>query len=134
VAAAVQGDGALLGRTLGRCRLRIARDCLLVFRERRHLPEVTGAAVGSSLLWDGRFRIEMPADAAPDDRIAAWGEGAAGAARSHGMPFDAAAVLPALWRAEGVLRPPSLEETAGNGLSVRFSPLRPALTNGFPVV
>jgi tRNA(Ile)-lysidine synthase len=50
------------------------------------------------------------------------------------MPFDAAAVLPALWRAGRVLYPPSLEESAGNGLSVRFSPLRPMLTNGFPVV
>jgi tRNA(Ile)-lysidine synthase len=134
VAAAVQGGGALLGRTLGRCRLRVAGGSLLVFRERRHLPEVTGAAPGSSLLWDGRFRIEMPADAAPDDRIAAWDEGAAGAGRTDGMPFDAAAVLPALWRAGRVLYPPSLEESAGNGLSVRFSPLRPTLTNGFPVV
>jgi tRNA(Ile)-lysidine synthase len=131
-------SGALLGRTLdrtlGHCRLRAAADRLLVFRERRSLPEILGPAPGTSLLWDGRFRIETPADAAPDDRIAAWGNAAKGAARPADLPFDAAAVLPALWRNGHVLRPPSLAGTAGDGLFLRFEPLRPLLSIGFPVV
>ncbi|HEY9346094.1 MAG TPA: hypothetical protein VIQ53_12330, partial [Inquilinus sp.] len=117
-----------------RCRLRTAGDRLLVFRERRFLPEIIGPAPGTSLLWDGRFRIETPADAAPDDRIAAWGDAAKGEARSDNLPFDAAAVLPALWRKGHVLRPPSLAGTAEDGLFLRFEPLRPLLSNGFPVV
>lgn len=132
LAGAVQ-DGALLGRTLGHCRFRAAGDRLLVFRERRRLPEVVGPPPGTSLLWDGRFRIETPVDAAPDDRIAAWGDAAAGEGRPDGLPFDAAAVLPALWRDGRVLRPPALE-AAGPGLFLRFEPLRPLLPNGFPVV
>ncbi|WP_225766771.1 tRNA lysidine(34) synthetase TilS [Inquilinus sp. Marseille-Q2685] len=132
LAGAVQG-GALLGRTLGHCRLRAAGDRLLVFRERRRLPEVAGPLPGTSLLWDGRFRIETPADAAPDDRIAAWGDAAAGEGRPEGLPFDAAAVLPALWRNGRVLRRPVMEATE-TGLFLRFEPLRPLLPNGFPVV
>ncbi|MFE0757766.1 tRNA lysidine(34) synthetase TilS [Inquilinus sp. NPDC058860] len=132
LAGAVQ-DGALLGRTLGHCRLRTAGDRLLVFRERRRLPEVVGPPPGTSLLWDGRFRIETPADAAPDDRIAAWGDAAAGEGRPDGLPFDAAAVLPALWRNGRVLRRP-VPDAAGPGLFLRFEPLRPLLPNGFPVV
>ena len=134
---AVQGGallGRTLGRTLGRCRLHAAGDRLLVFRERRFLPEILGPAPGTSLLWDGRFRIETPADAAPDDRIAAWGDAAKGAARPDILPFDAAVVLPALWRNGHVLRRPSLADTAGNGLFLRFEPLRPLFANGFPVV
>ncbi len=130
--------GALLGRTLGltlgRCRLRAAGDRLLAFRERRSLPEIPGPAPGTSLLWDGRFRIEMPADIAPDDRIAAWGDAAAGQGRPADLPFAAAAVLPALWRNGHVLRRPNLADTTGNGLILRFEPLSPLLPNGFPVV
>lgn len=131
-------DGALLGRTpgwtLGRCRLRAAGDRLLVFRERRRLPEILGPSPGRSLLWDGRFRIETPADAAPDDRIAAWGDAATGQGRPADLPFDAAAVLPALWRNGHVWYRPCLADTTGNGLFLRFDPLRPLLPNGFPVV
>ncbi|MGK9233618.1 tRNA lysidine(34) synthetase TilS [Inquilinus limosus] len=131
-------DGALLGRTpgrtLGRCRLRAAGDRLLVFRERRGLPEIADPAPGISLLWDGRFRIEIPADARPGDRIAGWGDAAAGEGRAEGLPFDAAAVLPALWRAGHVLRPPRLGTAAETGLFLRFEPLRPLFPNGFPVV
>ncbi|MBW8727791.1 MAG: tRNA lysidine(34) synthetase TilS [Inquilinus limosus] len=130
--------GALLGRTLGltlgRCRLRATGDRLLVFREHRLLPEILGPAPGTSLLWDGRFRIETPADIAPDDRIAAWGDAAAGQGRSADLPFDAAAVLPALWRNGHVLRRPNLADTSGNGLILRFEPLSTLLPNGFPVV
>lgn len=130
--------GALLGRTpgrtLGHCRLRAAGDRLLVFRERRGLPEVLGPAPGRSLLWDGRFRIETPADSAPDDRIAAWGDAAAGEARPDNLPFDAAAVLPALWRNGHVRCRPNLANAAGTGLFLRFEPLRSLLPNGFPVV
>ncbi|TSD87782.1 tRNA lysidine(34) synthetase TilS [Mycobacterium sp. KBS0706] len=130
--------GALLGRTLdrtlGHCRLRAAADRLLVFRERRFLPEILGPAPGASLLWDGRFHIDIPTDAAPGDRIAAWGDAAKGTARRADLPFDAAAVLPALWRNGHVLRPPSLAGMAGDGLFLRFEPLRPLLSIGFPVV
>lgn len=127
-------DGALLGRTLGHCRLRAAGDRLLVFRERRAVPEILGPTPGTSLLWDGRFRIETPADVTPDDRIAAWGDAAAGQGRPDDLPFDAAAVLPALWRNGHVLRPPSLADMTGNALILRFEPLWPLLPNGFPVV
>ncbi|MGK9171280.1 tRNA lysidine(34) synthetase TilS [Inquilinus limosus] len=131
-------DGAVLGRTpgrtLGHCRLRVAGDRLLVFRERRGLPEIADPPPGTSLLWDGRFRIEIPSDARPGDRIAAWGDAAAGEGRAEGLPFDAAAVLPALWRAGHVLRPPRLGAAAEDGLFLRFEPLRPLFPNGFPVV
>ncbi|KGM35669.1 hypothetical protein P409_03270, partial [Inquilinus limosus MP06] len=127
-------DGALLGRTLGRCRLRIAGDRLLVVRERRHLPEIVGAAPGTSLLWDGRFRIEMPEEAAADDRIAAWGDAATRGARPDTLPFEVAAVLPALWRNGHVRRRPVLAGGDENSLFLRFEPLRPLLPNGFPVV
>ncbi|WP_395677439.1 tRNA lysidine(34) synthetase TilS [Inquilinus sp.] len=130
--------GALLGRTpgrtLGHCRLRAAGDRLLVFRERRGLPEILGPEPSRSLLWDGRFRIETPADIAPDDRIAAWGDAAMGQGRPDDLPFDAAAVLPALWRNDHVLRRPNLGDATGNGLILRFEPLSPLLPNGFPVV
>jgi tRNA(Ile)-lysidine synthase len=133
LAEAAQG-GAVLGRTLGRCRLRTAGDLLLVFRERRGLPEIVGPAPGASLLWDGRFRIEVPAGTASGDRIAAWGDAAAGEGRPAGLPFEAAAVLPALWRGGRLLCPPCIDETAGDGLPARFEPLQPLLPNGFPVV
>ena len=133
LAEALQG-GAVLGRTLGRCRLRAAGDRLLVLRERRGLPEIAGPPPGASLLWDGRFRIEIPPDAGPDDRIAAWGDAAAGKGRRESLPFEAAAVLPALWREDRVRHPPRLGKAAEGGLSVRFEPLRPLLPNGFPVV
>jgi tRNA(Ile)-lysidine synthase len=133
LAEAAQG-GAVLGRTLGRCRLRTAGDRLLVFRERRGLPEIAGPAPGASLLWDGRFRIEVPAEATSGDRIAAWGDAAAGEGRPEGLPFEAAAVLPALWRGGRLLCPPCIGESAGGGLPARFEPLQPLLPNGFPVV
>jgi tRNA(Ile)-lysidine synthase len=132
--AASLGLGALLGRTLGRCRLRLAGDRLLVFRERRHLPVIAGPVPGASVLWDGRFRLEIPADTGPDDRIAAWGDGAKGVGRPDGLPFDAAATLPALWRDGHVLYVPSLVESAGNSLFLRFEPVRTLMPNGFPVV
>ncbi|WP_343714475.1 tRNA lysidine(34) synthetase TilS [Inquilinus sp.] len=127
-------DGALLGRTLGRCRLRVAGDRLLVFRERRFLPETAGLTPGTFLLWDGRFRIEMPADAASGDRIAAWGDAAAGQGRPSDLPFEAAATLPGLWRNGHVRRRPDLAGVLEDGLFLRFEPSRPLLPNGFPVV
>lgn len=134
LAAAVATPGAPLGRTLGRCRLRLSGHRLLVFRERRALPEIAPPPPGRSVLWDGRFRIELFVEAGPGVRIAAWGDAAAGAGRPDGLPFEAAAVLPALWRNGRVIGPPRLDPAAGEGLLARFEPIRTPIPNEFPVV
>lgn len=102
--------GSLHGRTLSGCRFLERRQGVLVVREVSGAPslEVVG---GAALLWDGRFRIELPAGL-PSLRLAALGSRRWGEARgcfpgleaaARGLPAPARDSLPALFDGSGAL-------------------------------
>ncbi|MBT7614572.1 MAG: tRNA lysidine(34) synthetase TilS, partial [Rhodospirillaceae bacterium] len=55
----LRGDGPV-SATLGRCQWK-GTNQITVVRERRHLPRLDVSETGPELLWDGRFRVTLPA-------------------------------------------------------------------------
>jgi len=94
----------------------------VAYREigREGLPEI-GVKPGYRGLWDGRFRVEIGADAPIGLRLAALGEAgrrALGVRSSGTVAAGALAALPALWRGARLRAVPGLDYFADG---VRFS-------------
>lgn len=64
------------GATLGGCRLMWRGGWLVIGREEADMAPAQPVAPGQSVVWDGRFRVDMPADGP-----AGWKIGALGSAR-----------------------------------------------------
>ena len=141
-------DSAAGGATLGGCRLVPTGDGLLIAREPAAARERRAAAPGSTVLWDGRLTVHLPADLPPPTAarpytLARLGHAAGRAipsAAAPALPAVARAALPGLWSADGRLiaaaavpfgRPDRLPPTALARLPVLFTPPAPIAGAGF---
>ena len=132
-------DGLGGGRTLGGCRILARRGGVLVSREPAAVARPVPAPPGSTIAWDGRFRLSLPADAPRGLTL-----GALGAARpeaAKGLPAAARPSLPALRDEHGeVVAVPALgyeREGAHRWLArsnTWLRPIRPLTGAGFTVV
>jgi tRNA(Ile)-lysidine synthase len=116
---------ALVGRTLGGCRILGHRGDLLICREAAQADDVLAVRPGLQARWDGRFAITVPsrADLPADLTLRCLGE--AGwrtardgmpALRDAAIPAPARTALPAIWGARDLLAVPHLGYfRAGNG-------------------
>lgn len=124
--------GQTAGATLGGCVIR-PRDGAgdedgtkaVIFREAALLPPPLPLRPGERLLWDGRFSVELAADAATGLRVAPQGPGKG---KIPGVPAAAAAALPALIDAD------SQPAAAQTWLNVVFAPRHSLAGSPFPVV
>ena len=105
------------GRTLGRCRLSVRGDCLLVCRERRNLPPPADVSAGGEFDWDDRFRITIQvsrSSTAASTRLQAMqglrppSNDERDAAHSEAVPKLAWPTLPALVDDRGLAHVPHL--------------------------
>ncbi|TVR96704.1 MAG: tRNA lysidine(34) synthetase TilS [Rhodospirillales bacterium] len=105
--------------TLGGCRLRPAREHLLIHRESRNLPPAMAVPPGDTLLWDNRFLISFATTAphqtagtawlAPLGRETAQTIAAAADPRINpAIPRAAWEALPALSDGQGLIHAPHL--------------------------
>jgi tRNA(Ile)-lysidine synthase len=127
------------GRTLGGCRILPRRGGVLVCREPAAVAPPMPVAPGATAVWDGRFRLCLPAGAPAGLTI-----GALGAARIEGaaaLPAVVRPSLPALGDDKGVVAVPALRYVRagldGSWLtpgSLRWRPSRPLTGAGFTVV
>ena len=116
--------GDFRGATLAGCRLRADRDGrLLVVREPAKIPAVP-VVPGERLLWDGRFRLQVPRSAGPEPlTLAALGrdgwqqvKNSRPGAEFRAIPVLARPTLPALWSAGEPIWVPHLGvEPPGSG-------------------
>jgi tRNA(Ile)-lysidine synthase len=129
VTAALGRVRAGLAATLGGCALRTVDGRVSVFREARGLAPRTLAPGERTVIWDRRFRIDLPADLPDGAEIAPWGAASAGSAAAHGVPNAAARTLPALWCGTRVVRAPLMQRVPGASapmLDWRFVGIGPA--------
>jgi tRNA(Ile)-lysidine synthase len=107
------------GATLGGCRVLPHRGALLVCREPAMAAEAVALKPGVTVLWDGRFELQLTTEkeeaSAPPvvRRLGADGWAALTAAepalRRHPIPPPVRPSLPALWGAMGVIAVPHLD-------------------------
>jgi len=131
-------------RTLGGCRFVPWRGKLLVVRELSRAAAPVRLTSGTELLWDRRFAVAMPRDAAPGTWIGylgQWrGEHHSGSpdARGRGdLPPLVDPMLPAFWNETGLLAVPHLgyfRAGATNPPRIAFHPVNPLSQTGFTVV
>ncbi len=139
-------SGALgQGRTLGGCRLLTRRQRILVAREPAAAAAPASAPPGTTLSWDGRFRIVLPERAPIGLAVAALMRDRHCLSPNalkvlERMPASVRPSLPALRDRQGLAAVPTLgwvrpglEDTLG-ALRARFRPLRPLAPLGFTVV
>lgn len=93
-------DGTRLRATLSRAVVDARRDGIFILREARDLPAAT-VAPGTDLLWDGRFRVVVPAGAGtwtvgPEGRDATEGDDRDGAGAPRSLVRAARAAGPVL--------------------------------------
>jgi tRNA(Ile)-lysidine synthase len=131
------------GFTLGGCYVWAKGGRLSVCRDWGAILEETPVRPGMDLLWDRRFRVQVPPDldAAPGFTIARLGErGIQSLGRApeklepgtaEAVPVPARKALPALWQGDRPVAVPHL----GFGPPVRtcFKPMNPATSSGFTV-
>ena len=125
-------------RTLGGCRFVPWRGQVLVLRERTAESAPVALAAGASLVWDGRFGVDMPAqvgtltlgylgsDRPPEDEP-----------KRSGLPPLVGPALPALWDERGLAAVPHPGyRRAGVGVlpHLAFCPKNPLTSAGFTVV
>jgi tRNA(Ile)-lysidine synthase len=120
--------------TLGGCRLLLQRDGqILVVREARALPMVD-LRPGLEVLWDGRFRVTLAADAPPGQVGPLGGKGWAQVKDGAGlMPLPAAArlTLPAVWRDGLVIAVPGVRLAGSRGVQMIWAPRQVLLSSAF---
>lgn len=123
------------GRTLGGCRLvRRPEGRVLVCREEAALEREGAECViraGETLVWDGRFSVGLPADAAPGEfEVKALGaRGLAQIGPDARLPCHEprrlAALCPAIWRSGKLISAPNLDfhgEFRGTATFLGFGP------------
>jgi tRNA(Ile)-lysidine synthase len=113
--AALAGNGAPSGRTLGGCRFVAWRRCILVLREAAAAAGPITLQPGTELVWDRRFHLALAADAPARLRVGYLQR--AGAAeldqrildlRGPSLPRLVYPFLPAVWDAAGLAAVPAL--------------------------
>ena len=133
-------------RTLGGCRIVPAGADFLICREAGRC-EVLTAPQGTSLLWDKRFFVRLPGDGSPlagTYTIKSLGE-TGWAEIQHKindplagfLPKSVRLALPAIHKRGRLVAVPHLEYYNAGSFSdadVRFMPVKPATSAGFPVV
>lgn len=136
------------GRTLHGCRIAPRKRAptspgLLVARELRAIAPETFLEPGESRLWDGRYRVTVPADFPVPVRVMALGrlEPALPRGKTSGtsLPRLAHAALPVLVSPEQCLYVPHLGLGLGRSFLadrpiVRYAPRNPLTTAGFSIV
>ncbi len=140
----IVGTGLGRGRTLGGCRVVPRRQGVLVCREAAALQ--APAPCGANVIWDGRFRAILAADAPKGLMLGALGDDgrllpAALQARLATLPGPVRAGLPAVRRGRRLVAVPALEPVPARPGATRnaiigawFRPLRPLSPAGFTVV
>ena len=140
LAAAVRTSGrALRRRTLGGCRIQAEEHAILITREYGRLPPPLPLRPGETVRWD-RFRIALSATApAGSFSIGALGPDGWRHHREelHGLPREAAIVLPTLQRDGEILYtacPGNGEQRHSSAFQAHFLPPEPLLGAGLRVV
>lgn len=103
------------GGTLSGCRVVVADGRALFCREAGRMAPLIAAEPGTEILWDGRFRAVMPAQAPPGLRLGGlgpqgWGKVAKAVGRKAlpAIPAMVRATLPVLMDQDGVFAAPYL--------------------------
>lgn len=130
------GDGLAGGCTLAGCRILPRRGGILVCREPAAMAPPVAAPPGATVIWDGRFRLRLPAGAPSGLRLSA--QGALGAETGgRRLPSAARPSMPVLRDDKGdVAAWPVLGSRQFGGASsdtLRFRPRRPLSGAGFTV-
>jgi tRNA(Ile)-lysidine synthase len=138
-------DGRLGGgATLAGCRVLPRRGMLLVCREPAMVVEEVALELGGSVLWDGRFRVEM-GKAGAGARLVLRRLGADGwaalaardpALRRHPIPPPVRPSLPAVWARTGLVAVPHLDICLGDrhiNATALFLPPAPLARTRFTV-
>lgn len=136
----------LQAKTLGGCRILPAGTDYLICREAGRCDVVT-AVEGAGFLWDWRFFVRLPAgNVKQKGKIVVKALGGPGWAAIKGklstpkaeyLPNAVRLALPALYERGRVVAVPHLDFYNVAGIShvdVRFMPVKPATSAGFPVV
>lgn len=123
--------------TLHGCFIARDADCIVIQREAAQIDHVAAAAPGAPVLWDGRFRITLPAALAGGPfRIAAW-TSAAPPEKLSDVPARLRASLPAVYDASGLAAVPHAgylrADLARSGLEPADVACIPALAASFGV-
>jgi tRNA(Ile)-lysidine synthase len=137
-------EGGSRGHTLGGCRFVVWRERILVLRELAAAAAPVRLSPGQGLLWDGRFRVALPATA--DRSIIVGYLGRAGVAElsrlapgslRRTLPRLLHPILPAVWDEDGIVAIPQfgyLRQRAKAVPEIGFRPINPATQAGFTVV
>ena len=116
----IRSDALAGGATLAGCLVVPRRGALLICREPEMASEETAIAPGTTVLWDGRFRITTPARSVSHRggrlvvrRLGTDGWAAVVASkpqlRAHPIPAVVRPSLPALWGTQGIVAVPHLD-------------------------
>jgi len=132
------------GHTLGGCRFVYWRHRILVLRELAGAAGPVQLIPGTSLLWDRRFSVVLPASATGAVTVGYLGSSGVVALNRHrrethrcGLPRLIYPILPAVWDQEGVAAVPHLgyrREGAAALPEFSFRPINPLTRAGFTVV
>jgi tRNA(Ile)-lysidine synthase len=132
------------GHTLGGCQFVRWRNRILVLRELAAAPRTVRLPPGTSLIWDRRFRIALPATA--NGAVTIGYLGRLGVVelnllqperRQRGLPRLVYPILPAVWDEQGIAAVPHLRyrrEADGVLPEFSFRPINPLTRAGFTVV
>lgn len=101
--------------TLAGCRVAPWRGRLLFCREAGRMAPPQAVEPGAEILWDGRFRLAVPAHIPPGLRVGALGDGAPTDVRRLLAPLPAAVrpTLPAFYDVQGLCAVPHLGYNRG---------------------
>ena len=139
----VLAGAAHRGHTLGGCRFVHWRQRILVLRERAGAAGPVRLAPGTSLLWDRRFSVVLPATAVGTVTVGYLGRSGVVALNRHrlemrgGLPRLIYPILPAVWDQEGIAAVPHLgyrREGAAALPEFNYRPINPLTRAGFTVV
>jgi tRNA(Ile)-lysidine synthase len=132
------------GHTLGGCRFVHWRHRILVLRELAGAAGPVRLTPGTSLLWDRRFSVVLPATATGAVTVGYLGRSGVVALDRHrpetrrcGLPRLIYPIFPAVWDQEGIAAVPHLgyrREGAAASPEFSFRPINPLTRAGFTVV
>ena len=140
----ILADARRRGHTLGGCRFVHWRHRILVLRELARADGPVRLTPGTSLLWDRRFRVVLPATATEAVTVGYLGHSGVvalnllrPAQRRCGLPRLVYPILPAIWDKKGIAAVPHLQYCRGGDAALpelSFRPIHPLTRAGFTVV
>jgi len=140
----ILADARRRGHTLGGCRFVHWRHRILVLRELARADGPVRLTPGTSLLWDRRFRVVLPATATEAVTVGYLGHSGVvalnllrPAPRQCELPRLVYPILPAIWDKEGIAAVPHLKYCRGGDAALpelSFWPIHPLTRAGFTVV